>query len=222
MHIWILEDEDLLAANISKKLSRHWFEVSVFHTLHDFYQSNFKQINLFIIDITLWEESWFDAIKWLREKQKNFTPIIITSGYNDVDNKIFWLHIWADDYLEKPFEPEELLARIKALLRRSFEFINQNELSYKDFLYNVEYKKLTYLWKEIELTKKEYEIVEYFFIHQWKIISKNTLTEVIWWNNSNTMIWDNTINVTLSRLRKKLWNDFELSTIVWLWYSLKK
>jgi two-component system phosphate regulon response regulator PhoB len=163
----------------------------------------------------------FEAINWLRKEKSVTSPIIITSWYNDVDNKIFWLHVWADDYMTKPFEPDELVARIKALIRRSFHLSPSHEIHYKWFTYSIEYKKLTHEWKEIELTKKEQDIIEYFFVNQWKVVSKNVLVSTIWWSCDIAWVSDNTINVTISRLRKKLWDSFQLATVVGTWYSLK-
>lgn len=221
MHIWILEDEILLAKSTWKKLERQWFNVSIAHLISDFKKLPVSQIDLFIIDITVPDGTGFEVINWLRNEKNITCPIIITSAYSDTDNKIFGLHVWADDYMTKPIEPDELIARIKALIRRSFQLSPSQEIHYKDFVYNVEYKKLTHEWKEIDLTKKEHDIIEYFFVNQWKVVSKNVLVSTIWWNYDFAEVSDNTINVTISRLRKKLWESFHLSTVVWAWYSLK-
>lgn len=221
MIISILEDEVLLAKNISKKLTRSGYVVNIYNTVESFKDNFDEKTHLFIIDITLTDGTGFEAIDWIRNKKRHHSPVIITSWYNDIDNKIFGLHIGADDYLPKPFEPDELLARIKALIRRSFHISSGNELSYKNYVYNVDNKRMFHDGIEINLSRKEQALVEYFMVNQGKLISKNVLVTSIWGAQDSLGINDNTINVTIARLRRKLWENFNLATVVGNGYSLK-
>ena len=89
MIISILEDEVLLAKNISKKLTRSGYIVNIYNTVESFKDNFDEKTHLFIIDITLTDGTGFEAIDWIRNKKRNHSPVIITSGYNDIDNKIF-------------------------------------------------------------------------------------------------------------------------------------
>lgn len=222
MNIVIIEDEKLLASNIEKKLEKNWYNVSIFNDLNSFQSSSNINYDLYIVDISLPDWSWLDLIKWLRNTKKIKNPIIITSWYNDIDKKVYWLNIWADDYLSKPFSPDELIARIIAVSRRSLKQKNNSIIKYKNYKYdflNKEMKK----WSEIiDLNKKEIEILELFLENKWKLITKMHIINTIWWNYENLWVSDNTINVTISRIRKKLWDDFRLLTIIWNWYKLEK
>lgn len=219
MLIAILEDEKLLATNIKKKLEKNWYIVNIFNNLKEIEKVNLKY-DLYIVDISLPDWSWLDFIKKLREIKKINTPLIITSWYNDTDNKVYWLNIWADDYLAKPFSPDELLARVNAMIRRAYLIKNETLMKYKCFSYNDNDKTIIKKWQKIELTKKESEICKLFLTHQWELIEKDKLVISIWWEYNKNIVTENTINVTLSRLRTKLWNDFNLKTLIWKWYVL--
>lgn len=221
MNICLVEDEKLLADSMSKKLQKDWYNVSVFYNVEDFLQNYKVPSDLYILDLWLPDWSWYDIINFLREIKKVNAPVIISSWYSDIDKKIHGLNIWADDYIVKPFLPEELTARINAIVRRSFTKTPNNVIKYKSFTFDTLNKEL-FRWKEsIKLAKKELDLVEYFFYNKWKLLNKAKIISSIWWEYESVWVSDNTINVTLSRLRKKLWKDFTLVTVVWDWYMLK-
>jgi DNA-binding response OmpR family regulator len=222
MLIAILEDEKLLAANIKKKLEKNWYAVNIFNNISNIKKNPNLNYDLYIVDISLPDWDWLEFINYLREEKKISAPIIITSGYNDIDTKVYWLQVWADDYLAKPFSPEELVARIKALIRRAYEISNNYIIKYKDFIYDSQNKTITKWNQIIELNKKELEIVDLFLVNKWKLITKSKLISSIWWNYENLWVSDNTINVTIYRIRAQLWETFKLKTIVWKWYILEK
>lgn len=222
MNIAIIEDEKLLASNIEKKLEKNWLSVSVFNDLNSFQSNQNINFDLYIIDISLPDWSWFNLIKWLRNIKKIKNPIIITSWYNDIDKKVYWLNIWADDYLAKPFSPDELIARITALVRRSFKQKKSNFIKYKNYKYDPVNKEMKRWNETIDLNKKELDMLELFLLNKWKLITKWKIISAIRWDYENLWVSDNTINVTISRIRKKLWDDFRLLTIIWNWYKLEK
>lgn len=221
MKIVIFEDDIDLAEAIARKLRKIWFGVKIYNNKESFILNNHEKNDLFIIDIILKNESWFDIIKYLREVKKYRTPIIITSGIHNNDKKIYWLNIWADDYLEKPFSPNELVARINALIRRSHNVTLNAIIKYKIFTYNTEKHIVCKNKKEIIFQPKEKEIIKFFMLNIWKTIRKQEFIESIWWEYEVDFIKDNTINVPLSSIRKKLWSTFDLKTIHWIWYILE-
>jgi len=117
MHISIIDDEKLLTHKISKKLEGSGYATSSFYGYEDFMRHGDIRSQLYIVDISLRDGSGFDIIKWLRNG-KSRAPIIIISGYGDTSRITYGLDLGADDYLVKPVQPDELVARIRAILRR--------------------------------------------------------------------------------------------------------
>lgn len=223
MHISLIDDEKLLANKISKKLQLSWYIVDAFYSFQEFMQRWFYEdiSDLYIIDISLWDGSWYEIIKELRNRKKTNKPIIVISWFWEVDKKLFGFNIGIDDYITKPFSPDELIARIKALLRRSNENLNNKEIRYKGIYFDILSNEV-FLNGEVLtfLNKKEKIILTYFLKNLWKLVEKESFIKVIWWYRS-TDVTNNTINATLSKLRKKLWDNFPLQTIPHIWYILE-
>lgn len=222
MYITIIEDEKVLSNNISKKLLKNWFNTKIINSYNDFINQSSIESDLYVIDISLRDWNGFDIIKYLREDKDINSPIIITSWYTDAERKIYGLDLWADDYLAKPFTAEELIARIRALLRRSYKVSWNSKASYNGFIYDIKNKKIKKDWIEIDLTPAELKLAEFLLFNIWKLISKEQLINSVWWEYDLTKITDNNINVTVSKLRKKLWDDFKLKTLVNKGYILQK
>lgn len=224
MHISIIDDEKNLTSKISKKLKLNWYTVSEFYSYKDFMREGFFDdiTDLYIVDLSLWDGSWFQLVKDIRNHKKSQIPIIIISWYGDINNKIYWLDIWADDYLTKPFYPEELLSRVKAILRRPTVLSNNTkDLVYKNIVIKSPNNDVFLNWNLILLNNKERFIVSFFIKNKWRIILKESFIKTIWWHQSIFEVSDNTINATLSKLRKKLWDDFPIETKRNLWYILQ-
>lgn len=222
MHITIIEDEKILSKNISKKLIKNWFSTRVFNWYEEFINEKIKYSDLYIIDISLIDWSGFDIIKHIRNDKKIEAPIIITSGYSDPEKKIYGLGIWADDYLTKPFLAEELIARIRALLRRSYKVNLNSNIKYNNIKYDTNKNILKQNWKPIEITYRELQFVEYMIFNIGKVIKKDEIIYSVWWEYNEEKISDNNINVVVSKIRKKLGDQFKLKTIKWVWYILEK
>ncbi len=222
MHITIIEDEKVLSSNISKKLIKNWFNTYILNSYKDFKKEPYKKTDLFIIDIWLIDWSWFDIIKLLRNNKDIDTPIIIISWYSDPEKKIYWLDLWADDYLTKPFTSEELIARIRALLRRSYKVSLNSNIAYEDINYNISTSSVYKKWEKLNLTSIELKLIKYFLFNIWKILKKIDIINSVWWANDLINVSDNTINVAISKIRKKLWKEFKLKTIINEWYILEK
>ncbi len=223
MHISIIDDEKVLTNKISKKLKLNWYSVSEYYSYKDFLQNwNYTDISdLFILDLSLWDGSGFDIIKHIRNNKKLNTPIIIISWFWDSQNVIFWLDLWADDYLTKPFLPEELLARVRAVLRRPKKVNVENKAKYKNITIDNTTKEVFLDDEKVSLTKKEVLLLDLFINNIWVLIEKEKLVNYIWWVKSSLDVSDNTINVTISTLRKKLWWNFLLKTKHNLGYILE-
>lgn len=213
MHITIIDDERILGSKIKKKLESEWYAVSNFYSYQGFMKNGDGNSHLYIVDISLGDGSGFDIIDWLRNAIGTKVPIMIMSWYGDSEKIIYWLNIGADDYLTKPFVPDELIARIKALLRRPIDIIPNDNLIFKNIVFNPESREIRVKTNRVYLTFKEKRLLEFFMREQWKIVSREKLITYAWWGNHIWDITDNTINATLSKLRKKIWEDFSLVTI---------
>lgn len=223
MKIAIIEDEKLLSANMSKKLKSKGFTVKIFDDIESFNNFNNKNFDIYIIDILLTDWIWFSVLENIRNKEENKSVVILISWLNKEENKIYWLNTWADDFLIKPFSPDELIARINAITRRISNNMNYKEdITYKDIIYKYSNNKIFKNNLEILLQWKEKDIVEFFIRNKWKIIKKIDLINSVWGEYEESFISDNNINVSICNVRKKLWKEFELETIHTKWYLLKE
>lgn len=213
MHITIVEDEKILSKRIKQKLEAVGFAVSTFYSYEEFMKNGDSDSQLYMIDISLKGKSWFEIIKWLRQSTDCKSPIMIISWYCDSEMIIQWLNIGADDYLIKPFNSDELTARVKALLRRPPIFTPKMSITYKSISFNPEKNEVRVGGNVLCLTHKENMILEFFLNNQSVVISREKLINYIWWWHNMSDVSDNTINVTLSKLRKKVWQDFTLKTM---------
>jgi len=222
MKITIIEDNKLLAKNIAKKLKKNWFNYIIFNKYNDFRKEAFYNSDLFIIDIELGDWNWFDIIKYIRNEKKSTSPILICSWFSDEEHKIMWFNLWIDDYITKPFFPEELIFRIKAIIKRFYKIEHNKSIKLNLLKFYIDEKKLLKGDFEIKLSPIEKRILEIFFLNIGKVVSKELLINSAWGEHDSLLISDNTIIVTMSRLRKKLWNDLKLVTINNIWYLLEK
>ena len=218
MKVLIIEDNIILSKNISQYLELEKINNIVSNTSKDWlYQASTVDFDCIVLDLNLDEEDWLEILEKLRNKWVN-TPIIILTARNTLDDKIKWLDIWADDYMTKPFEYEELIARIKSSIRRTYSEKTQN-IKIWDIKIDLDKKVAIKNKKEITLTNLEYKLLEYLLRNRWKIISKEQLLEKVWWDLESNM-QSRTVDMFIHHLRKKLGKDI-VETKKWLWYIIK-
>jgi len=156
--------------------------------------------DIIILDINLPDISGIDIIKKIRAK-KNYTPILVVSARNSIENKIEGLDLGADDYLTKPFDYEELLARIKCLHRRN-KGVAENIITHKNIEVDSDKHIVRFQKKIIEISPKEFTVLKILLENLDRPISKNHLEQAIYsWDNS---IESNAIEVYIHNLRKKI------------------
>ena len=165
--------------------------------------------DLIILDVMLPDTNGFAVCKDLRAKKID-TFILMLTARDDVDDKVLGLNIGADDYLSKPFDFDELLARIAAILRRTR--LDKNPLlTVDDLELNQLTHKVTRAKKEIRLTGKEYSLLEYLMLHAGQVVTRTAITEHVW--NEDFHSFTNVVDVFINRLRNKVDRDFNKKLI---------
>ena len=223
MRILLIEDDSDIASFIIKGLNQEQYQV-----IHkkdgisglDMILSEF--FDLAIIDLMLPGYDGYKIIKTSRDK-KITLPILILSAKRNVDDKVKGLDIGADDYLEKPFAFSELMARIRALLRRQENIIQDDILKLADLEIHTCKRKIFRNNKEICLQPKEYILLEYLLRNKGRIISKTMLIEHIWDYNFDPQT--NIVEARICKLREKIDNPFGkklLHTIKGVGYVLEE
>ncbi|GAB3503966.1 response regulator transcription factor [Spirosoma knui] len=223
MKILIIEDEVKTVQSIRQGLEEHQWEVDVaYDGTMGFQLATRSSYALIISDIILPGIHGLELCRKLREAGVS-TPILLLTALGTTDDKIVGLDAGADDYLAKPFEFGELMARVRALTRRNSSVtLTANLLKIADLELDPYTKKVVRAGKEISLTAKEFQLLEYFLRHQGRVISKVELAEKLWDLTFDT--GTNVIEVYINFLRKKIDKDFEpklLHTQIGMGYVVK-
>ena len=201
MKILLVDDERQLTDALSSILKKNNFAVDCAYNGEDGLDLALSGVyDLIVLDIMMPKIDGLSVLKTLRESKCD-TPILMLSAKSEISDKIIGLNLGADDYIAKPFDTNELLARIRALLRRKATFTG-DVLSYGDISLDRDTIKLVKGEKSISLGKKEFQILEMLILNQGKSIDKEKFIEKIW--GYDTEAEYNTIEVYVSFLRKKL------------------
>jgi len=210
MRLLIVEDEDLLRAQLVKALSDAGYVVDSSgdgETGH--YQALEFEYDAAIIDLGLPKLNGIDLIRNIREAGKTF-PILILTARDNWTDKVEGLDSGADDYVVKPFQIEEIKARLNALQRRAAGFAKPT-LDFSGLSLDTTAKRLTVNGGEVELTAYEYKVLEYLMLHPGKVVSKTELTEHLYDQDYDRD--SNVLEVFIRRLRQKLDPDENLKPI---------
>lgn len=218
MKILLLEDNKTLADGIHKKLLDMNYTIDVFYDGEDgVYALETSIYDLLILDLGLPGVDGIDIIKNLRSCEK-VVPILVISARDKLDQRILGLDTGADDYLCKPFELDEVVARVHALLRRSKNQIS-HIIKYNDLEFDTKTLILRKNNKIIDLSKRELKIFEYLLENLNAIISKENIAEHI--TSIDDEFNPTAIETYISRLRKKLGKSINLKTVRGLGYMIR-
>ena len=197
----MIEDEESLRMQLETSLTKDGFVVDLAKDGEEgLYFGNEYPIDIAIIDLGLPKLSGIEVITQLRTNKKQF-PILILTAHGRWQDKVEGLSVGADDYLVKPFQMEELSARINALIRRSKGW-SQPNLECGPIILNLSSKEVLVNGIEIELTAFEFKVLEHLMLHAGDVVSKSELTEHIYSDDDDRD--SNVIEVFIRRLRKKL------------------
>jgi len=203
MNVLIVEDEKSLATEIAEFLKTENFLCDLAFTGIE--ASEKIAINLYdfiLLDLGLPDYDGLDLIREARKTNSEASFIIITAR-GAVEDKVRGLDLGADDYLAKPFALIELLSRINAVARRKFNIANTDVLL-DDFNMEVQSRRLICKGNEVDLTKKEYDLLQYLVLNRGKVLTRQQLYEHIWGNILDDQYDSNFIDVHIKNLRKKL------------------
>ncbi|MEQ1584421.1 MAG: response regulator transcription factor [Cyclobacteriaceae bacterium] len=208
MKILLIEDERKTIQFIKKGLEENGYKVDTAEDGKSGKNLAFRnQYNLIITDVILPELNGRDLCKELRTA-KIETPILMLTALGDTDDVVAGLDSGADDYLAKPFEFKELLARIRSLTKRQPQVqVNENQLRIADLVLDINDRSVTRAGKKIDLTSKEFSLLEYFLRNQGRVIPRAELSKHVW--NVDFDTGTNMVEVYVNYLRKKIDKDFD-------------
>lgn len=208
MRILVVEDEYKVAAALKKGLESEYYEVVLAHTGEDgFFQINTEKFDLVILDLMLPGRDGLEVLTTLR-KQGFETPVLILTARDAVEDRVRGLDSGADDYLVKPFAFPELLARLRLLLRRGRKE-PPARLKLADLEVDLISRRVTRGAQPLEVTVKEFELLEYLLRHQGTIVSREMLVRDLWHSVDRSTTMDNVIDVHVARLRRKIDSPFD-------------
>lgn len=205
MRVLIVEDDHKIAGAIKKGLEQEHFAVDVsFDGKDGLGQALTVDYDSIILDRMLPETDGLEICKILREKNIN-TPVLMLTAKDGIGDKVDGLNAGADDYLAKPFAFIELLARIKALMRRP-ETIKETKLKVDDLVLDTITYEIKRSNKEIKLSSTEFALLEYLMRNPNRILTKDNIISHVW--DYDADILPNTVEVYVGYLRKKIDKDF--------------
>lgn len=203
MRVLIIEDEERIGLAIKRGLEGEGFEASLAATGEDgFFLLAAQVFDFVILDLMLPGRDGLDILKTMRERGLT-TPVLILSARDTVEHRVQGLNLGADDYLVKPFAFEELLARLRALSRRG-RAPDAMRLVVADLDLDRVSRRVTRSGAAVELTAREYELLEYLMLNQGRAISREMLARDVWREVQRATPLDNVIDVHVAHLRRKI------------------
>jgi two-component system copper resistance phosphate regulon response regulator CusR len=208
MNILIVEDEKKIADSLNKGLNEMGYDVTVaYDGIIGEKMLNQESFDLVILDINLPGINGLELCKRIRQKNKQ-VPVLMLTTFGSVPDKVEGFDAGADDYMVKPFSFAELIARVRALLKRNTSENTPvgNILQLADLEMNLDTKLVTRSGKNIPLTAKEFQLLEYLMRNNKRVLSRSSIGENVWGIDFDTNT--NTIDVYINYLRKKIDRDF--------------
>ncbi|MFH1460120.1 MAG: heavy metal response regulator transcription factor [Candidatus Omnitrophota bacterium] len=201
MKVLVVEDEEKVLSFIQKGFKEHGFCVDIARDGREgFFLAAGEKYDCIILDVMLPALDGYEIIKQLKAKNI-LTPVIFLTAKDTVEDKVQGLELGADDYLVKPFAFSELLARVRALLRRGKEQTG-TVLQYEDLTLDVARRIVKRAGENIDLTPKEFILLQYLLEHKGEVITRTMLSENVWGYHFDSMT--NVIDVHITNLRKKI------------------
>lgn len=212
MRILIVEDELKVATALREGLEAESYAVAVANTGEEgLFRLSSESFDLAVLDVMLPGRSGIDLLSAMRRQNMNL-PVLLLTAKDTIEDRVLGLDAGADDYLVKPFAFPELSARIRALLRRG-----KNEghatLAVGDLEMNLLTRKVTRGAATLDLTTKEFELLEYLLLHQGRVVSREMLARDVWKETMRPTALDNVIDVHVGRIRRKVDSGFSIRLV---------
>lgn len=212
--ILVIDDEEALCEILKFNLEKEGYEVDCAYSAEEALEKDLKDYSLFMVDIMMDKLSGYDFAKAIRnEAATETTPILFCSALSGEDFVVRGLNIGADDYVTKPFVIGEVLARVRAVLRRSGankktetakkeESIYESDITFRDLRIDRNDKVCHLNGERLQLTRTEFDILLFFLTHQNRIYSREEIIQNVW--GDDVVVTERTIDTNITRLRKKL------------------
>jgi len=205
--ILVVDDEEDLCEILQFNLETEGYLVDVAYSAEEALKKDISIYNLLLLDVMMGEVSGFKMARILRENPKMASiPIIFLTAKDSETDRLTGFNIGADDYISKPFSIREVLARVKAVIRRAdtnkVEAAQALVLSYEKLEMSLENKKVMLEGVEVPFTKKEFEILKLFLGNKNRVFSRDEMLSRVW--SDEVIVLDRTIDVNITRLRKKI------------------
>jgi two-component system copper resistance phosphate regulon response regulator CusR len=212
VRVLVIEDERKVAQALRQGLEGEAYQVEVAETGEDgFFTALSRPFDVIVLDLMLPGRSGLDVLATLR-RQGHRTPVLVLTARDAVEDRVTGLDVGADDYLVKPFAFAELLARLRALVRRG-RTPEPVRLRVGDLEMDVPSHAVKRAGESIDLTAREYELLEYLLRHDGAIVSREMLARDVWREPSRGTPLDNVIDVHIARVRKKVDTDGRVKLI---------
>ncbi|HKJ68804.1 MAG TPA: response regulator transcription factor [bacterium] len=212
MRILIVEDEESLALKIKTLLESENYQAEVaFEGESGLEMALVEEYDLLILDILLPEVDGIQILKEVRESGRT-VPVLLLTAKNQINDKVEGLDAGADDYLTKPFAIPELLARVRTLLRRSSD-VKSAILEAGDIKVNASTHEVRVDGQSLDLTPKEYAILEYLLYNKNRVLSRLQIAEHVWGDNFDLFSMSNFVDVHIKNLRKKF-HDHDINELI--------
>ena len=210
--VLVVEDEQKVAAALQEGLEREGYDVAVAPTGEDaFFRVNTERFDVVLLDLTLPGRDGLEILKALRQRGLD-TRVLILTAKDTLDDRVKGLDSGADDYLVKPFAFAELIARIRALVRRG-RVVEAPRLGVGDLSMDLWTRKVSRGGRSIDLTAREFELLEHLLRFEGQVVSRDTLAREVWQERGRTPTLDNVIDAHVARLRKKIDYDFPVKLV---------
>ena len=202
MRILVVEDEQKVADALREGLVDERYDVVVERTGEGaFFRVNTETFDVVLLDLTLPGRDGLEILRALRQRRME-TPVLVLTARDSLEDRVTGLDAGADDYLVKPFAFTELLARIRALVRRG-RVADAPKLAAGDLEMDLVTRKVIRAGKPVDLTVREFELLEFLMRYQGQVVSRETLARDVWKETARTTPLDNVIDVHNARLRRK-------------------
>ena len=204
--ILVVDDEEDLCEILQFNLETEGYVVDVAYSAEDALKLDIASYNLLLLDVMMGEISGFRMARILRDNPKTSkVPIIFLTAKDTENDRLTGFNIGADDYISKPFSIREVIARVKAVLRRAVVVTDESAdkiLEYDQLKVNLGNKKVTVDGEDIQFTKKEFEMLKLFLENTNRVFTREEILTRVW--TDEVVVLDRTIDVNITRLRKKI------------------